>query len=114
MAHPRRIGLASHLGLVMNVPTIGAAKSRLIGTFENPGRKAGSWSELVDKNEVVGAVLRTRSNVRPIFTSIGHKVSLRQAIRWTLVTMGGFRIPEPTRQADIFVEKMKNAYKTKS
>lgn len=111
IAHPRRIGLASHLGLWLNVPTIGAAKSRLIGEFKDPGKKAGSQSPLRDKDEIIGAVLRTRSNVRPIFISLGHKIGLREAVNWVLETCRGFRIPEPTRQADIFVEKLKNARK---
>ena len=111
IAHPRRIGLASHLGLLLGKPTIGAAKSRLIGKFTAPAKKAGSRSPLRDKNEIIGSVVRTRSNVRPIFVSVGHLIGLREAVNWTLRTCRGFRIPEPTRQADIFVEKLKNARK---
>ncbi len=111
IAHPRRIGVASHLGLILNIPTIGIAKSRLIGAFKSPGSAQGKWNHLyIDKNkqhDVIGAVVRTRSRVKPVFVSIGHKISLQESIKWVLRTTGKFRIPEPTRQADIFVEKIK-------
>ena len=98
-AHPRRFGLACHLGWLMDRPTIGVAKSRLIGEFDAPGRERGAWSPLVDRGEVIGAALRTRSGVRPVFVSQGHRVGLESALRLALACTGRFRIPEPTRQA---------------
>jgi deoxyribonuclease V len=77
LAHPRRFGLACHLGVLGNVPTIGVAKSHLVGTYQEPGIERGAWSKLVDKGETVGAVVRTRSAVRPAFVSIGHRISLK-------------------------------------
>jgi len=98
-AHPRRIGLASHLGLCLDVPTIGCAKSRLCGEYDGPALEQGSFSELKDGDEVIGAALRTRSGVKPVFVSVGHKISLHEAVRWTLACCRGYRIPEPTRLA---------------
>jgi deoxyribonuclease V len=99
IAHPRRMGLASHLGLLLGVPTIGCAKSRLCGHQVAPGNEAGSYSDLVDRNEVIGAVLRTRTSVEPIYVSIGHKIDLVGAIEWVLKCCRGYRLPEPTRLA---------------
>lgn len=99
IAHPRRIGLASHLGLCLDVPTIGCAKSRLIGEHAAPGKEAGSYTELSDNGEVIGAALRTRSGVKPVFVSIGHRISLPSAIDWVMACCRGYRIPEPTRLA---------------
>jgi len=98
-AHPRRIGLASHLGLCLDAPTIGCAKSRLCGEYDEPALGQGSFSELKDGGEVIGAALRTRSGVKPVFVSVGHKISLWEAVRWTLACCRGYRIPEPTRLA---------------
>ncbi len=98
-AHPRRIGLASHLGLCLDVPTIGCAKSRLCGEYDVPAFEKGSFSELKDGGEVIGAALRTRSGVKPVFVSVGHKISLPEAVRWTLACCRGYRVPEPTRLA---------------
>jgi deoxyribonuclease V len=99
IAHPRRIGLASHLGLLLGVPTIGCAKSRLCGRHMLPGNEAGSYTDLVDRGEVIGAVLRTRTSVGPVYVSIGHKIDLADAIRWVLACCRGYRLPEPTRLA---------------
>jgi deoxyribonuclease V len=99
IAHPRRIGIASHLGLVLNIPTIGCAKSRLCGEHEMPGIKAGSYTELRDKGEVIGAVLRTRDGVKPVYVSIGHMIDLPSAIHWAGACCRGYRLPEPTRLA---------------
>ena len=99
IAHPRRIGLASHLGLCLGLPTIGCAKSRLIGEHAELAREAGSFAELMDENEVIGAAVRTKDGVNPLFISIGHLVDLPSAIKWTLACCRGFRLPEPTRQA---------------
>lgn len=99
LAHPRRFGIASHLGVLLDIPAIGAAKSRLIGTHEEPDGERGSRAPLFDGEEQIGAVLRTRSNVRPIYVSTGHRVSLTAAVAITLQCSPRFRIPEPTRQA---------------
>jgi deoxyribonuclease V len=100
IAHPRRFGLACHVGLLAGIPTIGVAKSRLIGRYEDPGPERGAWSRLVDKGEVIGAVLRTRRSVRPLFVSVGHRVCLDTAIAYVLRCTGRFRMPEPLRAAD--------------
>jgi deoxyribonuclease V len=100
LAHPRRFGLACHLGVLGDVPTIGVAKSRLVGVYQEPGIELGAWSKLVDRGETVGAVLRTRSAVRPVFVSIGHRISLKTAINLVLRCTGHFRLPEPIRAAD--------------
>jgi deoxyribonuclease V len=102
LAHPRRFGLACHLGVLSDVPTIGIAKSRLVGTYQEPGIERGAWSKLIDRGETVGAVLRTRSAVRPMFVSIGHRVNLKTAIDFVLRCTGHFRLPEPIRAADTF------------
>jgi len=99
VAHPRRLGLASHLGLFFDMPTVGCAKSRLIGTFEEPGSRKGAWSLLRDGAEVIGAVVRTRSGVKPVFVSVGHRCTLENAISVTLACATRYRIPEPTRLA---------------
>ncbi|HET7108171.1 MAG TPA: endonuclease V [Candidatus Acidoferrum sp.] len=109
-AHPRRLGLASHLGVVLDFPTIGCAKSRLIGAHNSLPQKAGSWVPLLDEKaggERIGAVLRTRAGVKPIYVSQGHRVSLETAIRLTLSVTDGFRIPRPTRDADHFAGEIK-------
>ncbi|MGA2843748.1 MAG: endonuclease V [Steroidobacteraceae bacterium] len=100
LAHPRRFGLACHLGVLADVPTIGVAKSRLIGTYEEPGIERGAWSPLTDGGETIGAVLRTRRAVRPVFVSVGHRISLQTAIDLVLRCTGQFRLPEPIRAAD--------------
>jgi deoxyribonuclease V len=99
IAHPRRCGIASHLGLLLGIPTIGCAKSRLCGESEMPSIKHGSYTELKDDGEVIGAVLRTRENVKPLYVSIGHMIDLPAAIRWVLACCRGYRLPEPTRLA---------------
>ena len=101
IAHPRRMGLASHLGLLLDKPTIGCAKSRLLGSYTEPDEKAGAWSKLMDNGEIIGAAVRSRDGVKPLFVSIGHKVELSSAIRWVLACCRGYRIPEPTRLAHI-------------
>ena len=99
IAHPRRFGLACHLGVITGLPSIGAAKSRLIGTYTEPGSSKGEWEPLYDKEEIIGAVLRTRDNVRPLFVSIGHRVDLQTAIHYVLHCTTRFRLPETTRWA---------------
>jgi deoxyribonuclease V len=99
LAHPRRFGLACHLGVLADIPTIGVAKSRLIGEHGPlpPGR--GSWVPLTDQGETIGAVLRTRDNVRPVYVSIGHRISLATAIDYVLRCTPRYRLPETTRRA---------------
>jgi deoxyribonuclease V len=99
IAHPRRIGIASHLGLFLNIPTIGCAKSRLCGEHDMPGIKAGSYTELIDGGEVIGVVLRTRDGIKPVYVSIGHMIDLPSAIHWVEACCRGYRLPEPTRLA---------------
>lgn len=99
IAHPRRFGIASHLGLIIDIPTIGCAKSRLSGQHKLPLNEAGNHTELIEKDTVIGAILRTKNNVRPIYISIGHKISLPAAIYWTLQCCRGYRLPEPCRLA---------------
>jgi len=109
-AHPRRFGLACHLGVLLDRPAIGCAKSILIGKHGELKGKVGSWTELVDEaagGERIGAVVRTRKGVRPIYISQGHRVSLESAIRLLLAVTDGFRIPRPTRDADHFASEVK-------
>jgi deoxyribonuclease V len=107
IAHPRRLGIATHMGLLLDKPSIGCAKSRLIGRFEEPGTRAGEYSPLEDSGEVVGAVLRTRDNVNPVFISPGHKIDLSLSIKIIMKCVDGYRIPKPTREADHFVAEVK-------
>ncbi len=100
LAHPRRLGFASHLGLFLDMPSVGVAKSVLVGAYAEPGPAKGDWSPLIDKGEVIGAALRTRAGVKPIFVSIGHRVSLPTAIALVLQCTTRFRLPETTRRAD--------------
>jgi len=101
IAHPRRFGLAAHLGLFLDVPTVGCAKSRLCGAHKLVGEKVGSYAELVDNDQVIGVALRTRIGVKPIYVSIGHKISLNSAIKWVLNCCRGYRLCEPTRLAHL-------------
>jgi deoxyribonuclease V len=99
-SHPRRMGLASHLGLVFDKPSIGCAKSVLVGDYEEPPSQAGAWTPLVHGGETVAAAVRTRDGVKPVFVSCGHRVSLETAIRVMLQCTVDTRIPKPTREAD--------------
>ncbi len=102
IAHPRRFGIACHLGLLTDTPAIGCAKSILRGRPEDElDSDRGSFVDLVDRGEVVGAAVRTRKSVRPVYVSVGHKISLGSAIEWTLACCKGYRIPEPTRLAHL-------------
>jgi len=101
IAHPRRLGLASHLGLFLNTPTIGCAKSLLCGSYEAPGTEPGSYTEVVDRDEIIGAALRTKLRVKPVYVSIGHKIDLQTAIDWVMNCCRGYRLPEPTRLAHL-------------
>lgn len=99
VAHPRRLGIASHLGLLVDMPAIGCAKSRLCGRHDEPGDEPGQYVPLVDKGEVIGAVLRTRRGVKPVFVSIGHRIDLVTSIKYVLACCRGYRLPETTRWA---------------
>ncbi len=99
LAHPRGLGLACHLGVLSGLMTIGVAKSRLVGDYQPPGQARGDWSPLLFRDRLVGAVLRTRPGVKPLFVSPGHRVSLPTAIELTLACTGAFRQPEPLRAA---------------
>ncbi len=99
IAHPRRCGVASHVGLLLDRPSIGVAKSRLVGEHRLPAARRGAWTPLVDGGETIGAVLRTRARVKPVYVSIGHRVSLATAVHWTLACCTRYRLPETTRQA---------------
>jgi deoxyribonuclease V len=101
IAHPRRLGLASHVGLFLDLPTIGCAKSILCGQHRLVGEEAGSYSELLDNGEVIGAVLRTKSGVKPIYVSVGHRIDLASALQWVIKCCRGYRLPEPTRLAHL-------------
>jgi deoxyribonuclease V len=109
IAHPRRLGLAAHLGLFLNKPTVGCAKSRLIGTFDDPPAEKGSYTLLTDGPDVIGAVLRTKTAVKPLFISVGHLCTLEDAINITLACTTRFRLPEPARLAHQCVGSAKNS-----
>ena len=98
-AHPRRFGLACHLGWLLDVPSIGVAKSRLIGRYDEPGPERGALAPLADGDQVIGAALRSRAGVRPVLVSSGHRVGLASATRLALACTGRYRLPEPTRHA---------------
>jgi deoxyribonuclease V len=108
-AHPRRFGLACHLGALLDVPTIGCAKSRLIGEHREPRSQAGAWTPLIDHGEPIGAVLRTRAGARPMYISCGHRVSLKRAVQLVMEACDGPRVPRPTRRADRYVAECKRA-----
>jgi deoxyribonuclease V len=105
IAHPRRFGLACHLGVLFDLPTIGCSKTRLIGNHEEPTSARGSFSSLIDNNEVVGRVLRTQNGVKPVYVSIGHRISLETACEYILQLSPKYRLPETTRRADQIVRK---------
>ncbi len=100
MAHPRRFGLACHIGVLADIPTIGVAKSRLVGTHDDPDEARGARTRLVHKGEVIGTVLRTRARAKPVYVSTGHRVCLATAVETVLAAAPRFRLPEPIRRAD--------------
>ncbi|MFQ5462763.1 MAG: deoxyribonuclease V [Phycisphaerae bacterium] len=108
LAHPRRFGLACHVGILIDRPSIGCAKSRLIGDETEPGIRRGSVSALEDDGDCIGMVLRTRDRVKPIYVSVGHRVSLQTAVDVTMACCAGYRLPEPTRLADQLVARAKD------
>jgi deoxyribonuclease V len=99
LAHPRRMGLASHLGIFLDVPTVGCAKSLLVGSYREPDREKGSTADLVHRGEVVGRVLRTRDGVSPVYVSVGNRIDLGSAVNLVLACCTRYRLPETTRQA---------------
>lgn len=107
LAHPRRLGLACHLGLWLDRPTVGCAKSRLIGEHDEPGPRKGDRTPLLDRGEVVGAVLRTRDRIRPVYVSPGHRCDLDGAISVVMDTLRRTRLPEPARSAHNHVNELR-------
>jgi deoxyribonuclease V len=101
IAHPRRFGIASHLGLILDTPTIGCAKSRLCGTHTPVASQAGDHADLIDNRDIIGVALRTKVNTKPVYVSIGHKIDLSTAINWVLKCCRGYRLPEPSRLAHL-------------
>lgn len=99
VAHPRRLGIAAHLGLITNLPSIGVAKKRLVGEFEEPAQARGAQSPLFHHDEQIGLVLRTRVNVKPVFVSVGHRVSLTSAREIVMQLVTRYKLPETTRAA---------------
>jgi deoxyribonuclease V len=110
IAHQRRLGIASHMGLWLEVPCIGCAKSRLLGRHNDPDWKAGSTSPLKDKEEVIGTVVRTKNKVNPLFISPGHLIDLESSVQLTLRMCRGYRLPETTRQANLSVNALRREY----
>lgn len=106
-AHPRRLGLASHVGLLIDRPSVGCAKSLLVGTCRQPGSSKGSTAPITHDGERIGTVVRTRDSVKPVYVSVGHRLSLNAAVEIALAASAGFRIPEPTRLADRLVAREK-------
>ncbi len=108
IAHPKGLGIASCVGVILDIPTIGCAKSRLIGTFSEPGAGRGSWTPLKHKGRTIGAVLRTRDSVKPLFVSPGHRIDLEGAIEVVMACTGRYRLTEPVRRADILSKRLKS------
>lgn len=109
LAHPRRFGIACHVGVVSGLPSVGCAKSRLIGEHREPGPRRGARAALLDRGERVGTVLRTREGSKPVYVSVGHRIDLASAVRVVLACGAGHRLPEPTRLADRRVARLKEA-----
>lgn len=111
IAHPRKLGIATYLGILLDIPSIGCAKSHLVGEFRMPASQQGSCSQLKHKGEIVGYVLRSRAGVRPIFISPGHLVNHQDALDLVRKCLRGFRVPEPLRQAHQLTQKLKQTIK---
>lgn len=107
IAHPRRLGIASHLGLWLDMPSIGCAKSLLVGEYREPGEQRGSLEPLYHRGEQVGVILRTKDGVQPVFVSPGHKITLQKAVETVLACCTKYRLPEPTRQAHLLVNELR-------
>jgi deoxyribonuclease V len=106
-SHPRRFGLTCHVGLLLDRPTLGCAKTPLVGTFDEPGGEVGDRQPLCDRGGTIGCVLRTKRRVKPVFVSAGHRINLEQAIELVLQNCRGYRLPEPTRQAHLYVNELR-------
>jgi deoxyribonuclease V len=106
-AHPRRFGIASHLGVLLRSPTIGCAKTRLIGEHDAPGPRPGDFALLRHQGDIIGRVLRTKLRTNPLYISIGHKMDLPGAVRLVMKACQGYRLPEPTRQAHLHVNELR-------
>jgi len=107
IAHPQGLGIASHIGVVLELPTIGCAKSKLVGEYDEPGIPRGVWNPLRSGDKTIGAVIRTRKNVRPVFVSAGHMIDLKTSVTIVLKTAYRYRLPEPIRCADLLCRKIK-------
>lgn len=114
LAHPRRMGFACHVGLCLDRPTVGCAKSLLLGRHRNLGKRPGATAALTDGGEVIGKVVRTKFGVKPLFVSCGHRIDLAAAVRLVLATCRGYRLPEPTRQAHLHVNALRQACRERS
>jgi deoxyribonuclease V len=112
-AHPRRFGIACHMGVLFDKPAVGCAKSLLVGSHDEPGLKAGSTAPLLHEGELVGEVLRTRDRVQPVFVTVGHRISLATTVEIVKKCCDGFRIPKPTREADHFVGELRRRFQEK-
>jgi deoxyribonuclease V len=112
IAHPREMGIASHLGLLLDIPTVGCAKTRLVGEYGNVGLEKGSHTPLIFKGKVVGCVMRTRDSVKPVFVSPGHQIDLETAMTAINLCTTKYRLPEPTRLAHIYVNKLRKSLMT--
>ncbi|MBC6988104.1 deoxyribonuclease V [Hymenobacter sp. BT491] len=111
IAHPRRMGIASHLGVLLDMPTLGIAKQRLTGRYDEPAETAGSHTPLLDKGELIGEVLRTKDRVQPVFVSPGHRCDQVSAMRLAWACTKGYKLPEPTRLADKWTQEFKKELK---
>ncbi len=107
IAHPRGLGLASHMGLLLDIPAIGCAKTRLVGQYSDVNNERGSYSSLILDDKVVGAVLRTKKNVKPVFISQGHKIGLKRSVEIILSSCTGYKLPEPVRKAHLTVNRIR-------
>jgi len=107
IAHPRGIGLASHMGLFLDIPTVGCAKTRLIGSYDLVGDRVGDCTALIHNNQSIGAVLRTREKVKPVFVSQGHRIGLQRAVEVVLSCCTRYRLPEPIRRAHLIVNRLR-------
>ncbi|UCH79891.1 MAG: endonuclease V [Nitrospiraceae bacterium] len=111
IAHPQGLGIASHIGVLLNMPTIGCAKSRLIGTYKTPGYSKGDYSSLLHKGKIIGTVLRTRDKVKPVFISPGHLIDVKSSMDILIKCTTRYRLPEPIRRADRLSGELKHQYK---
>jgi deoxyribonuclease V len=109
IAHPRGLGIASHIGVLLDRPTVGVAKSLLVGTAEDPGPAPGSTSPILYNDETIGMVVRTKERTKPVYISVGHRIDLARAVDLVLATTRGYRLPEPTRQAHLFANAVRRA-----